>query len=547
MMTKDWKKLFKVHDKEFEINGGRIPSDGNLTNGHTINKCSDEKQQKNTIKQSSYYLYDLNCILDDEPDRFLGNGLRDNHHHRRSKYLGTKKRKGRRFFCFASCWSTCVKDTQRGFLLYILLLFLLTGLVGCAYFGICLFFGSQFEGEMPLSWDEFRPLLKVYNCSTDARRKRVEGSTEIKMWSLLDRLLMNVVRPNVTMRTFGCLRDGCRGLEIEDLIYRGWENTYRSGFLKNTITFQDRAYNETNLFTDTTTLNQLANSRPDILDKIHNKFEGIVYISAIDGVDEIGGNKGRQLRSKIIYTQEFGCDYSDLAIQPAQYRLYVKNECDELVRTDNQHGIHSWLLKPIVGSQGKKISFHKTVQTIRETRPEFFPCASHYNISFNNRYLVQEYIKNPLLISGSKFDIRIYMLIARTNPAFVFYHIGYLRRSLSKYDLDTDNRQVHLTNTHFQSKSSDFKFSTHIWSFEAFQEYLKSNGITGAHYIDTILNPYIKSVVEYIFYSGRKKFKLRSGSYQIIGLDFMIDSDFHVHFIEVRFYCLLFSMFTYNM
>ena len=49
--------------------------------------------------------------------------------------------------------------------------------------------------------------------------------------------------------------------------------------------------------------------------------------------------------------------------------------------------------------------------------------------------LAQQYISNPLLLDKeNKFDFRIYMLIASVNPLIVYYHDGFLRLSLGKYD-----------------------------------------------------------------------------------------------------------------
>ena len=49
--------------------------------------------------------------------------------------------------------------------------------------------------------------------------------------------------------------------------------------------------------------------------------------------------------------------------------------------------------------------------------------------------IAQTYITNPLLLNfDNKFDFRIYMLIASTNPLIVYYHDGFLRASLSTYD-----------------------------------------------------------------------------------------------------------------
>jgi len=49
--------------------------------------------------------------------------------------------------------------------------------------------------------------------------------------------------------------------------------------------------------------------------------------------------------------------------------------------------------------------------------------------------VAQKYISNPLLLDKqNKFDFRIYMLVASVNPLIVYYHDGFLRVSLSKYD-----------------------------------------------------------------------------------------------------------------
>ena len=49
--------------------------------------------------------------------------------------------------------------------------------------------------------------------------------------------------------------------------------------------------------------------------------------------------------------------------------------------------------------------------------------------------IIQEYISNPLLLDhNNKFDFRVYMLVASTNPTIVYYHDGFLRVSLSVYD-----------------------------------------------------------------------------------------------------------------
>ena len=338
-------------------------------------------------------------------------------------------------------------------------------------------------------------------------------------------------------RTFGCLREtGCRGLAIEDLLDRGWGMRFKTAFKNGTKEFKDINYHATFLLTDTTALNQLQTARGDLFRKVYDDYSGSSYLTALMGAEAIGGNKGKQLREKMRMAKRYKCRYNDLGIQPAQYRLYVKEECLDLLKKGYQNPNLTWLLKPEEGSQGSGITFHQDVDEIRNKRQEFFPCRDQLEIPARQRFLVQEYIEKPLLLKGTKFDLRVYMLVARSDPWFVFYHEGYLRRSLWKYSALSKDRKVYLTNTHFQSRKVGFKLSEHIWSFKTFQDYLSEKGRTSKHYVETILNPYIKEVALYVFMSAKKKLKPRAGSFQIIGLDFMIDENYAVHFIEANGY-----------
>ena len=56
--------------------------------------------------------------------------------------------------------------------------------------------------------------------------------------------------------------------------------------------------------------------------------------------------------------------------------------------------------------------------------------------------LAQRYISRPLLIDQHKFDFRIYMLIASTDPLIVYYHDGFLRMSLLKYDINSKDVDI---------------------------------------------------------------------------------------------------------
>jgi Tubulin-tyrosine ligase family len=62
--------------------------------------------------------------------------------------------------------------------------------------------------------------------------------------------------------------------------------------------------------------------------------------------------------------------------------------------------------------------------------------------------VTQKYLYNPFTVDGGhKFDFRIYMIVVSVDPLIIYYHDGFLRVSLFKYDKHEMNRGAHLTNT----------------------------------------------------------------------------------------------------
>jgi len=60
--------------------------------------------------------------------------------------------------------------------------------------------------------------------------------------------------------------------------------------------------------------------------------------------------------------------------------------------------------------------------------------------------VMQTYIANPYLLDGHKFDIRVFMLVASTNPLIVYYHDGSFRVAMQIFNPDSTDLNAHLTN-----------------------------------------------------------------------------------------------------
>lgn len=70
------------------------------------------------------------------------------------------------------------------------------------------------------------------------------------------------------------------------------------------------------------------------------------------------------------------------------------------------------------------------------------------DLTYDNMAVVQRYIKNPLLIGGYKFDLRLYVCVPSYKPLTIYlYKEGLARFATEKFSLENlDNPFRHLTN-----------------------------------------------------------------------------------------------------
>ena len=105
-----------------------------------------------------------------------------------------------------------------------------------------------------------------------------------------------------------------------------------------------------------------------------------------------------------------------------------------------------FIAKPDASCQGRGIFLTKKVfKTLNE----------------RENYVVQEYIKDPFLIDGYKFDLRLYVLIKNVEPLKIFlYNDGLARFATEKFQKprkkNFNNFFMHLTNYSINKKNPNF-------------------------------------------------------------------------------------------
>ena len=152
-----------------------------------------------------------------------------------------------------------------------------------------------------------------------------------------------------------------------------------------------------------------------------------------------------------------------------------------------------------------------------------------------NDIIVQKYLDNPLLYQKRKFDIRCFVLID-SNLNVYFCKEGHLKGCSEFYDLDKNNKFIHITNYSFQKNSFNFErfeIGNEI-SYNDFKKFMKKEGISLQKFDDMIKQ--MKFLIKLSFNSVKNKLiKLRPVlCFEIFGYDFIIDNDFKPWILEIN-------------
>jgi len=240
---------------------------------------------------------------------------------------------------------------------------------------------------------------------------------------------------------------------------------------------------------------------------------------------------------------------------PFSYRLYIKEECQAFFNEINSAEYKKKLeTEPIQYLIKIGYGSHRAMGVFLLDTNQTAYVQRQYNegelCGENNRSLIaQTYVTNPLLLDfHNKFDFRVYMLVASTNPLIMYYHDGFLRVSLHPYDKFSNDRSTHLTNTHLskdifaevkklnktlnnmnEQQLRDYQ----MWTLERLKDHLLESGkIKDPNWLDNYLRPKFKEAFIHILRMTGHAFWNQSNVFEMFGLDFMLDEDLNLWFIE---------------
>ncbi|MBV1858629.1 MAG: tubulin--tyrosine ligase family protein [Nannocystaceae bacterium] len=236
-------------------------------------------------------------------------------------------------------------------------------------------------------------------------------------------------------------------------------------------------------------------------------------VDCVEGTEQLT-NKGRLatlLRGKPRTT----------ALQPETFLVDDPEELRQLLACAHAEPEAVWIRKPLASGRGIGVEVLTDIQAWAKQRGEPSPGGE----------LVQRYIDRPLLLEGTKSEIRSYVLVACTDPLLVLYHDGTVRlTSLPFLRGDWSNPLRHITNTYRQKEASGELWEQRgdglKWTLGGLGEDVHQRGLTDdPRWVENTLRPGLIGMLHLVFAAAASKLRARPGAFQLLGMDTLLEDD----------------------
>eukprot|EP01017_Pseudomicrothorax_dubius_P031598 TRINITY_DN4052_c0_g3_i1.p1 TRINITY_DN4052_c0_g3~~TRINITY_DN4052_c0_g3_i1.p1 ORF type:complete len:797 (-),score=163.07 TRINITY_DN4052_c0_g3_i1:125-2515(-) len=197
-----------------------------------------------------------------------------------------------------------------------------------------------------------------------------------------------------------------------------------------------------------------------------------------------------------------------------------------------------YIVKPEASCQGRGIFITKSPET---------------ELGHGDHYVVQEYMANPYLLDGMKFDFRVYVLVRCVNPLRVYlFREGLARLATDAYEKpnqkNSDNMCMHLTNYAVNKNNDRFVFNSsedkddvgHKRSLSSVLKLLESKGEDVSRVVLDIRRIILKTIctvqpiLAHIYRACQNKEENNGMCFEILGFDIMLDDKLKPWLIEVN-------------
>lgn len=192
-----------------------------------------------------------------------------------------------------------------------------------------------------------------------------------------------------------------------------------------------------------------------------------------------------------------------------------------------------WIMKPCASACGRGIKLISKKTKLKK----------------KVNYLVSEYIANPHLINGLKYDLRLYVLVSCYDPLRIYLHQeGLVRFATKKYSKNSKTmkeRFMHLTNWSVNKQSDAFVKNTNTnkddegskWSFSALHKKYEEMGVDVSELWRRIKDLIIKTIISAepcMLSSLNRTPEHRNNCYELYGFDVLVDANLKPWLMEVN-------------
>ncbi|CAL9696402.1 unnamed protein product [Knipowitschia caucasica] len=229
--------------------------------------------------------------------------------------------------------------------------------------------------------------------------------------------------------------------------------------------------------------------------------------------------EGREEVSKCDF---FPCTFS----LPSEYHLFV----EKFKRSPGS----TWIMKPVAKSQGKGIFLFKKLKDIMDWKKDGSRSEEQKDAAQVESYVAQQYIENPYLINGRKFDLRVYVLVTSYVPLKAWlYRDGFARFSNTRFSLSSiDDKHMHLTNVAVQKTAPDYDPEKGCkWQVQQLRRYLTAKH--GREKIQSLFTD-IDNIFVRSLQSVQKVIINDKHCFELYGYDILLDENLKPWLIEVN-------------
>lgn len=161
------------------------------------------------------------------------------------------------------------------------------------------------------------------------------------------------------------------------------------------------------------------------------------------------------------------------------------------------------------------------------------------DLQYHRKAVVQQYITNPLLIGGYKFDLRLYAVCPSLQPLTIYiYQEGLVRFATEQYDLSSlDNQFSHLTNTSINKHGPSYAADKAYvgvgckWTLTQLRQYFHQNEVDDRKLWSDIIGIVVMTLIMQALQADAPT----ANCFELYGFDIIIDENLKPWLLEVNY------------